>query len=288
MIITKLKGGLGNQMFQYALGRHLATKNKTELKLDISSLGEGTASGDTVRTFGLQNFAIEVQVASPEEINKIKTSSYLAILRRKISNRIFGDQTVRFNPKILSLPNNTYLDGYWQSPLYFDAIRNTLLDEFTPTSALSEYGQNIEIQMKKSDSISIHIRRGDYAKNPKVTKEFGVCGLSYYSRALTKIKERVNNPYFFVFSDDIEWVKENLPLGNNVTFVSDSTLMDFQELYLMSKCKHNIIANSSFSWWGAWLNNNSNKVVVAPTPWFDKSIYDTNLLPDTWIQIPKN
>jgi hypothetical protein len=288
MMVVKLKGGLGNQLFQYATARHLAEKHKTELLLDTSALGAGTAAGDAVRTFSLNAFTITAREATPEQIEQaVPFPPRRHKLVQAVRNRLLGDETVRFNPAVLQLPDHTYLNGYWQSPRYFEAIREQLLAELQLREPLPDYGQAIATQMQSCASVAIHIRRGDYASNPKVVREFGQCSISYYTKAIAHTQEHVTNPLLFVFSDDIAWVCEHLPVGDAV-FVSDGSLSDAQELWLMSRAQHNIIANSSFSWWGAWLNQNPDKMVVAPEPWFDRAIYDRNLIPDSWQTLPKH
>lgn len=287
MIVVNLKGGIGNQMFQYALGRHLALKNATELKLDIAGLDRANAVGDIYRPFALQAFNIKATVATPGEVRKLKYP-YGIISKgwRYLTFKLSRDKNILFRPEVLGYTDNIYLDGYWQSPLYFAEIRETLLTELT-LKAESEGFQNFAELIKASCAVAIHIRRGDYAKNPLVAKEFGPCSLNYYEHALAKINATVASPTYFVFSDDLPWVKENLSLPASSVFVDDKTLRDVDELILMSLCRHNIIANSSFSWWSAWLNQNPSKIVIAPTPWFDKITVDKDLILPEWTQIPK-
>lgn len=288
MIIVNLKGGLGNQMFQYALGRHLAYKNGTILKLDTTSLSKAKEIGNIYRPFDLDKFNIQNEQATAEEVRALHypyglISKLKNILERKILRKTF----VEFDENVLGLKDNAYLDGYWQSPRYFEAIRATLLTEFTLKNPLSPSGQTLRDRITNSISVSLHVRRGDYVANKRVLKENGVCSVDYYKKAIETISSKVNNPTFFVFSDDIEWVKVNLSVPANSVFMADETITAPEELFLMNQCQHNIIANSSFSWWGAWLNQNPNKIVIAPTPWFDTIKYDKNLLPESWIQIPK-
>jgi hypothetical protein len=288
MIIVNLKGGLGNQMFQYALGRHLAEKNKVELKLDTTSLSKAKELGNIYRPFDLDAFNIKNEQATPLEIQALRypygfISKFKSIFERKILRKTF----VTFDEKVLELKDGVYLDGYWQSPKYFEAIRDTLLTEFTLKTHLSPSGQALQDKILSSTSVSLHVRRGDYVANKRVLKENGICSVEYYKQAIGVMATKVADPTFFVFSDDIQWVKTNLPLPTNAVFVSDETISAPEELFLMSACKHNIIANSSFSWWGAWLNQNEDKTVIAPTPWFDTITYDANLIPDTWIQLQK-
>lgn len=287
MIIVNLKGGVGNQLFQYALGRHLALKTGAELKLDTGGLERANLVGDIYRPFVLQAFNIKAEVATPNEVQKLKypyglISKGWLYLAFKLSR----DKNTLFHPEVLDYTDNTYLDGFWQSPLYFETIRETLLAELTLKEKSASFMHFAEM-ITGCESISIHIRRGDYAKNPQVKKEFGPCSVNYYKEALAKISETILSPTYFVFSDDIAWVKENLALPENSIYVVDKNLRDCDELMLMSLCRHNIIANSSFSWWSAWLNQNPDKIVIAPKPWFDTVTYDKNLIPPSWLQLPK-
>ena len=288
MIITRLKGGLGNQLFQYALGRRLAIIHDTALLLDISALDTAEQIGNIYRPFSLQKFTIAATVATPADIAPlIPHPSLPTRLWQKLQNRLWGDKTVHFDPRVLARGDNQYLDGYWQSPRYFEAIRSELLTELTLKDPLCPAGATLATQMQNTPSVSLHVRRGDYLSNPRVRAGFGVCSLPYYEAAIAKLRALVPGATFFIFSDDLAWVKEQLPVGDSAVFVEGDGLDDAQELWLMSQCQHNIIANSSFSWWGAWLNDNPDKIVVAPTPWFDKEPYDKDLLPTAWILLPK-
>ena len=288
MIIINLKGGLGNQMFQYACGRSLALKNNDTLKLEIDGLERANKIGDIYRSFGLSAFAIEKNIATAAEVQAFKYP-YGVVSKgwRWIKARILKQLYVVYEPSVLNWKGNIFLDGYFQSPQYFETNRKILLNEFTLVNPLSPAGTTYETQIQTTTSVSLHVRRGDYIKNPRVLAEFGVCSLSYYQTAIAHIKTTHPNSTFFVFSDDITWVRENLDIGSDAVFVSDATITDYQELILMSKCEHNIIANSSFSWWGAWLNQNYDKIVITPTPWFETAAFDKNLIPQTWIQLPK-
>lgn len=289
MIIVNLKGGLGNQMFQYALGRALSLKNNDILKLDTESLSKAKELGNIYRPFDLEAFAIYKDIASKEEVAALRyPHGILSKLTELFAQKILRRSTVVFDKKILTLTGNQYLDGYWQSPLYFEAIRDTLLTDFTPKAQLSASGQALLQQLADTNSVAIHIRRGDYVANPRVLRENGICSIEYYRKAAAEVEKTQKNTTYFIFSDDIDWVKANLELpATEMFYVQDATLSSPQELYLMSQAKHNIIANSSFSWWAAWLNQNENKIVVAPTPWFNTVTFDKNLIPPTWIQIQK-
>ncbi len=288
MIIVELKGGIGNQLFQYATAKHLAIKNNSQLKVDTSRLNHASKLGDVHRGFALEALNLQAELARAEEIKQLKQPyGIFSLSQRLFKTKILRQFFIDFVPSILSAKGNLFLDGYYQSPLYFNEIRSTLLAEFTwkndPTPVTLRYID----QITNSNSVSIHVRREDYAKDPRVLAEFGLCSLQYYTKAIDHINKHLDNPTYFIFSDDIEWVKENLPLNDNWVIVDDKAVTDIDELLLMSKCKHNIVANSSFSWWGAWLNQNPDKLVIAPTPWFNKHKYDKNLIPGTWIQLPK-
>jgi len=288
MIIVNLKGGIGNQMFQYALGRKLSLKNNDELKLETAGLARANEVGDIYRPFSLEAFNIDKNIASAEEVQKLKYPYGIFSKGWRYFNfKILRKKHTLFEPKVLDWKGNIFLDGYWQSPRYFEDIRDILLKEFTLAKPFSKAGAGFVAQIKNTTAVALHVRRGDYIKNPQVQKEFGPCTLAYYKSAMAEIEKTVPSPTYFVFSDDLPWVKENLPVGDQAVFVKGAGMTDVEDLLLMSMCQHNIIANSSFSWWSAWLNQNPAKIVVAPTPWFDKQPYDKDLIPKTWIQLTK-
>jgi hypothetical protein len=289
MIVINLKGGTGNQLFQYALGRHLSIKNNVPLKLDTSGLIRANAVGDIYRPFTLEDFRIHKEVATQDEIRRLKYPyGIFSKAWRFISFHASRDKNTLFNPRILSKTGDIYLDGFWQSPNYFDSIRDTLLAEFTLEKPLGSGAAKLAAMIDSSESVSLHVRRGDYAANPRVAYEFGACTSEYYTNAVTHIHTAAPvTPTFFIFSDDIPWVKQNLSLPETVVFVDEPGITDTEELMLMSRSKHNIIANSSFSWWGAWLNQHQSKIVIAPKPWFDHQPYDKDLIPPSWIRLQK-
>ncbi len=291
MIIVNLKGGLGNQMFQYALGKRLALQNSNELKLHIEGLARANEIGNIYRPFSLEKFNIEKNICTDEETRRLKYPyGIFSKGWRYFSTKLLRRANVLFDPNILTWRGDIFLDGYWQSPKYFADIRDTLCQEFTLKEE-SETVQQYRQRIRETDSVAIHVRRGDYVSSPTVLRRFGVCSLPYYQNAiqyvLTNVSTSVSTPHFFIFSDDIDWVKANLNISDTAVFISSPELSDADELYLMSQAKHNIIANSSFSWWAAWLNQNPAKIVVAPTPWFDRAKYDASLIPSTWITLQK-
>lgn len=288
MIIVNLKGGMGNQLFQYALGRHLSLLNETELKLDIDGLARANITGDIYRPFEIDAFNIKNTIATASEVRRLKYPfGLLSKALRWLKFKLSKDKNTVFNPKVFSWGDDIFLDGYWQSPKFFESIRDVLISELTLKSEMSTAATDFARQIQETEAVSIHIRRGDYIKNPRVQTEFGVCTTNYYLSAVDYLNQHTSSPTYFVFSDDIDWVKENLPLPKTTIFVKGKEVTTVEELVLMSMCKHNIIANSTFSWWGAWLNTNLNKIVVTPTPWWDKRTYDKNLILESWIKLPK-
>lgn len=302
-------GGLGNQMFQYALGRNIALIKNTTLKLDITWFNHFNET-TTPRYYNLPKFNIVENLASDKEIKKkikyrIKMGRRHFLHNHLIANKLIYIKEKRFNfdKNILNTSDDVYLTGYWQSEKYFSSqdkqlfnkkkIKDIIRKEFTLKNKLSNhYKKHIQkIKAVGKNSVSIHIRRGDYTLDT-IKNNVGLCPINYYNKALKKISQSIQNPVFFIFTDDVNWAKNNLKLKYPMNFVSYDKInnghknKDYEELILMSKCKHNIIANSSFSWWGAWLNNNSNKIVIAPKRWFrNKSLNTKDLIPNTWIKI---
>ncbi|MEI6296923.1 MAG: alpha-1,2-fucosyltransferase [bacterium] len=300
IIISRISGGLGNQMFQYAIGRNLAIKNKIELVLDTSFF-QNNKTTDTRRDFTLGYFNCNFRKINNNDERNIELPnmcdlSLFGKIKRKIfrlkenlkplNKKIFiTEPSFVFHPEILEIKNGCYLSGVWQTEKYFKDIENIIRKEFTlkdkPTPKTEEWIKKIE----KSNSVSLHIRRGDYVSNTKTNQFHGICDVGYYLRAVKIISEKIKNPEFFIFSDDIEWAKNNLKINFPTYFVSDKNIPDYEELIIMSRCRHNIIANSSFSWWGAWLNENKNKIVIAPQQWFNSTTNTKDLIPENWMRI---
>ena len=278
-------------MFQYAAGKALAIKNGDVLKLYTSDLENAPAIGNIKREFGLKDFALTTALATKEEVAPlVPGNNLLARIFKKIKAEIWGSNNLLFDPNFFSQTGDVYLNGYWQSPRYFDEIRDALLVDFQlrePTPALFDAFSS---KIKSTTAVSIHVRRGDYASNPVVRRQFGICSKQYYQNAISTITARIPNATFFIFSDEPEWVKNNLNLAgeSTVVYIPQNGMSDTHSLVLMSQCQHHIIANSSFSWWAAWLNQNPAKIVIAPTPWFNSLRYDAHLIPDTWHTLKKN
>ncbi len=276
MIIAKLQGGLGNQMFQYAVGRSLAEKHEDKLYLETSSLLRPWA---TPREYGLDIFNIRAELTNADEI--IRASDVLF----RICQIKRG-----FHKGILECPRygNIVLEGYWQNELYFKEIENIIREELTFKSLdYKTTDLRLREQISSTAAVCVHVRRGDYLL-PEGSNFVNV-GIDYYKKAIELIAAAVRNPHFYVFSDDINWCVENLSLDYPHTFVSrDQPAAKYtaQDLRLMTICRHFIMANSSFSWWAAWIGSNDDNIVIAPMNWFrDDHVASENITPSRWIRL---
>jgi hypothetical protein len=292
MICVKLDGGLGNQMFQYAFGRMLSNRYGTKLLLDTSQYG--LKNDNTPREYELSIFDIKASIASQAQLDRYKPYisakidnilSRIVLPQRLIKPRVIHERDNRTN---LYYDNVMYV-GFWQSEKYFDSINMIIRNEFNFGPPLSGINKTILEDIQKSASISLHVRRGDYQNNPMIRKSHGLCSLEYYHEAIDMIAKTIKEPKIFIFSDDMDWVKRNLHIEFPHKYIFwNGENKSYCDMQLMSYCKHNIIANSSFSWWGAWLNSNPEKIVVSPNKWFAtrrKQIGDFNLIPNTWVKI---
>lgn len=292
MIVVRLCGGIGNQMFQYAAGRALSLRLGVELELDISWFDE--VSGSASRQYGLDVFSIPAVCIEPRDMTHFapgRNGSFLQRIRSRfgISGTRIEEPCFHYWAGFERLEDNVLLVGYWQSERYFKHIRNLLLEDFAIKDPLA--GKDLEFakEIKATDSVSLHIRRGDYVTNAQTNSVHGTCSPAYYTQAIKQIVARVAAPHFFVFSDDPEWARQNIKDPHPMTYVThNDASKNYGDLRLMSLCKHNIIANSTFSWWGAWLNRNPDKVVVAPERWFadeEKNRQTVDLIPGGWIRL---
>lgn len=262
-------------MFQYAVGRTLSLKNNTELKLDISAF-----ETYTLHEYSLEKLNIVKNYATKKDIPWYENSSsnkYVDFTLQKIKSLIVPynkhhfreDGFESFNEKVLTLPDNTYLDGYFQSDKYFREYADIIQSDFEVSVPASIQNHKIIQQIKSVNAVSLHIRRGDYVKNSTTQALHGLCNAEYYKNAVAYIAEKIENPVFFIFSDDIDWAKENMKTGYEQYYIDfNDASQNYEDLRLMSKCKHHIIANSTFSWWGAWLNPSNEKIVTMPSIWF--------------------
>lgn len=277
MIIVNLKGGLGNQMFQYAMARSIALKNNKLLVLDLSFYSN-QKDVTTKRHFELNIFNLKCFIIKNRIIKNI-----LKLFHSEIIERAFS-----FNKNISKLGNSNYIFyGYWQTEKYFKKYRRIILKDFSFPKKISEKNKKLINKIKNNQTVSLHVRRGDYVNDKKTNEFHGTCSKKYYEDAIKLINKKIKNPLFIIFSDDLKWCKNNLSVPKNTIFVDHNKgNQSFEDMRLMSLCKHNIIANSSFSWWGAWLNQNKNKIVIAPKWWFgEKSIDTSDVIPEKWIKI---
>jgi hypothetical protein len=288
MIIVELLGGLGNQMFQYALGRRLSIYHNTELRLDTSAFQFYKLRNYELGCFNINGKLMEYRKAPFLNSNRIVRK----IIRKyqNITNNItmLHEKGFNFNTDLLAAPDNVYLVGYWQSEKYFKDIEETIRAEFTMKAPLIGYNLEIANQIRDCEnSVALHIRRGDYVSNPATNQHHGICDIEYYHKSVRILSDKLGKLDFFVFSDDSDWAIKNLKLNYPMTFLNHNCQdKAYEDMRLMSLCKHNIIANSSFSWWGAWLNSNSNKIVIAPERWFKKKGLDTtDLIPNSWLRV---
>jgi len=278
MIIVKLIGGMGNQMFQYAFARSISLKTNTEFKIDLSFLKRK----DLGENFTYRDFDLDIFNISENIIKEIQTDNL-----QSVSEKMFSYSQETVNTIEQNIGNDLYLDGYWQSYKYFEEFEDYIKKDFTFKNLVeNNKDTNVKNMFKdiiKSNSVMVNIRRSDYLNN----NFHGVMGSDYINESSKIIESKIDNPKYFVFSDDIEWCKENIKL-NNMVIVDHKYKGDRFDLYLqlMKSCKHFIIPNSTFAWWAAWLSNNKNKIVISPKSWFtDFNINTNDLIPSNWVRI---
>lgn len=293
MIIIKLQGGLGNQMFQYAFGSLIAKKSKTKLLIEnsIYSIVE-KKEGFTPRNFELSIFDNEYVFAEKKDVSLFNNLSFINRIKRKLNlnyPKKFIEEGFEYSEKAHSLESPVCVVGYFQSFKYFNGFENYIKSLFIfSEDKLSKENIDLIPILKKENTIAVHIRRGDYISDVVTNQFHGSCSFEYYMQAISVLSSKVKNPSFVFFSDDIEWVKENFKtLRFDKMFIDQNIDSNsWVDMYLMSICSHNIIANSSFSWWGAWLNPNPQKIVIAPQKWFQAKEIDINsIIPEKWITI---
>lgn len=282
-------GGLGNQMFQYALGRSLSLLHNTKFKIDLSFLKDKSLN-HTLRKYELDVFPVRVPFATATDLKKFSVASNArlsSILPFLSSYCTINEPCFEFSEGILKSPKNSLLIGFWQTEKYFLPIQDTIRNDFRFRKPMEVQNADIASEMSRQNAVSMHIRRGDYANNEETKKVHGTCPPEYYAAALKYIQDKVKDVHLYIFSDDMAWVKDNLVFNAPATYVEhNSGESSYADMQLMSLCRHNIIANSSFSWWGAWLNNNPGKLVVAPAKWFNDSPANVkDLIPEGWKKI---
>ncbi|MBU3583787.1 alpha-1,2-fucosyltransferase [Polynucleobacter sp. 15G-AUS-farblos] len=289
-ISSYLQGGLGNQMFQYAIARALSLHYNADFTLDCSWFNK-LEKGVTPRKLELP--LLNIDPALFKNSGKLTTKKKFRFLIQQYLP--FGPIIQRqvnaydFDKEIFNLKNinrrDLYLFGYWQSYRYFSHIRSLLQLEFTARELLPQAYKQYESKILTSESVMVHVRRGDYVNSPSASHFHGALDLDYYQTALKDILSIHPNAHFFIFSDDLDWAKLALPQDLSMTYIENlspdnSTI---HELELMTSCKHHIIANSSFSWWGAWLRKNNVGKIYSPNRWIsDRSLDLSNLIPGDW------
>lgn len=286
MVVTEICGGLGNQMFHYAAGLALAEHHHTTVGINdwpMKTREVGARENFLVR------FNISGKIVSSEEQKSVKRTKWQAFCWKHLNFladyrniKVYDEPFVTFNRRFFNLPDGVFLQGYFFTEKYFVRIADKIRKEFTLKDEYNIIPSDLLSRVENSNSVSIHFRRGDYVAQKALNKAFGVPGEEYYRPAIEYIKDRIREPKFFIFSDDLPWVKENFKL-EGAEYVS---LLDYEELVLMSKCKHNIVANSSFSWWAAWLNSNSEKIVIAPRRWYRWwRLNCKDIVPSNWVRL---
>jgi Glycosyl transferase family 11 len=291
-VVTGLNGGLGNQMFQYAAGRALALRCGAPLKLDLSryvrdgkrryELGALSICATPAGKADLARFTLQPDAESPWRA-RLKRCRY-GIVR---AAPVYNERHFHFDADVLALRAPVYLSGYWQTEKYFAEFAAALRRELAPREGLEPENAAIAAAIDATNAVSLHVRRGDYVTEPRTSRYHGVCSIDYFRAAAEFIEKRAGAIHLFVFSDDQEWCRDNLALGMPTTFVAaNSPDRGFRDMQLMARCRHHVIANSSFSWWGAWLNPSPTKIVVAPQRWFDAGSADTrDLIPASWVRL---
>ena len=294
------QGGLGNQLFQFALGYILAKKNKINLRINIERYNSSEREFDldkfpeinklNIPKITKYNFFIKINLYLKYKFLKIlkiiriyRLINYFFFLeKRKLENTPFV-----FNENLLKkkIAKNFLLLGFFQSEKYFISYKKIILKLLKFPKIKKKLFQNHLDLIKNSNSVAIHIRRGDYLNNPKARYFHGILHESYYKKSIDYIKRRIKNPVFFIFSDDINLVKKDFFFFKKEIHIFIDTKSSVNDLHLMSSCKHFIIANSTFSWWGAWLSKNSHKIICAPKKWVKARISTADIIPESWIKI---
>lgn len=283
MISTRIRGGLGNQLFQYCAGRALALRHGADVSLDVRDYDRANAFNVGLEHFGVQTVAAErLPVGREDGIAK----ALLKVLKGG-ALRTYREASLGYDAAFDGLPDETHLKGYWQSERYFTDFEDQIRDDLRIVTTPSQKNVDMLAEIQGCNAVSLHIRRGDYVSNAKFNAAHGTCDLDYYARAAAFVAQRVGDPVIYAFSDDPAWVAENLKLPFEMRFVGHNDGdTNYEDLRLMSACQHHIIANSSFSWWGAWLNPSVEKIVAAPVQWFgDPKKTSPDILPESWHRV---
>ena len=298
MIVTKLMGGFGNQMFQYAAARSLALEKNEKLYVDLNFLLDRTPHPNVVfRDFDLPVLNIQHEVASEALLeqffgSKNKLKNLLIKGSNKILNKKYHyylEPFFHFNPLFFELPGNSYLEGYFQSEKYFSKHAAVIRKDFSLKKTMTtEVEQMLQKIASDQQAVCLNVRRGDFVSNPAMNAEHGVLGLDYYYSAAREMAQRFNGITLYVFSDDVAWCSSNMNFDVPAVFVDHRYAGEkfSTYLWLMKQCKHFIIPNSTFGWWSAWLGEYPGKTVIAPKRWFNTSSKNTkDILPEAWIKL---
>lgn len=290
-VFVILTGGLGNQLFQYALGRYISLSTGGELVID-NTFFVSPPRGLTPREYGLDQFRIAARFMTVRERQTLFSyrNRGLRFVRKFIDLpgpvNYYREPVGRLMLGVRQAQGNVLLDGFWQSELYFEGVEEALRKDLTPSAGLKGNIAELRHRIRSLNSVSLHVRRGDYVDS-RTSASRGNCNLEYYQRAVQIMKDRLEDPHFFLFSDDPQWVSNNLKLDASSTLVAHHTPVSaVSDLCLMAACKHHIIANSTFSWWGAWLNPAHHKLVIRPAVWMEtQPNMNSTVCPPSWIAI---
>ncbi len=287
MIVVRLSGGLGNQMFQYAFAKSFQMKGR-KVYLDLSEY-----KNNLNRKYSLDVFGITIRELPKPFYKLFYSRNFFWFLFSKLQPLKFllvEEDKLSYDEKYLLFNNRTRFFGYFQNEKYFKSFHNYIREDFQFNGEIFSRNTSYRNRMISEESVAIHVRRGDFAVNPVANRVHGVLSIRYYEEAIEKMNEALDHPSYFVFTDDKEWVKNTFSkiLLVYTLVEGNDEANSWQDLYLMSACKHNIMANSSFSWWASWLNNNDKKIVIAPKsycadPKMNLEIED--LIPREWIRI---
>ena len=285
MVSFYSQGGLGNQLFQYAAAREVASKRNAELYVDLSWY-KNLPLGVTPRKFDLFDLFSDLREI-PNHARRplgLLRSRLGRILGRISTHKLIRESSFDYSHQLEQASGSSHLVGYWQSEKYFTDISETLRNEIVCQSS-KFCSPDLLGYTNLPDTVSIHVRRGDYVTNSRAAAHHGTCGPKYYENAINLISGQTPTQNYIVFSDEIDWAKENLRLPEATIYINSTPQTPpIRDMILMSQCKHNIIANSSFSWWGAWLGK-PDRIVVAPRVWFTSDRETPDLIPKKWIKL---
>jgi hypothetical protein len=291
MIIVRLQGGLGNQMFQYACAKNLALRLSSGVRFDLSDLlDDEQRTLHTPRYYELGCFRLPQEFATEQDLTRFtRTQKPLKrLLRHQRPCQVLREQAPGYDSRLIEKAGRRMLlIGHWQSEKYFLSSADTVRRDFQLSRPLSNRARTLIDGINDRNSVSVHVRRGDYVSNAAALAHHGVCGEKYYQGALVYARERIRDPLFVFFSDDPEWCRRNFGDMKEALFIEPSYFAA-EDMFLMSRCRHHILANSSFSWWGAWLHPDPGKMVIAPRPWLSHAAKEpTDIIPDAWLRMDR-